>query len=300
MVCDYYRLRGRVCGWDLSTLATYRDAYRRFGGGVNTHPDVLAFIMQMTGLTLTFWEYRERGVVLGACFTQGPAQGGVNVWRDWPVTYDELLFPLLPGRRFFLPMYTNRLAAEHGSQVRNATYRFWRKTRVCRVKAASTAKTEKTRRNELNRFLRSGGEVKTVQEVSAQALAHIYTTLFQRRFGGAVRGYSPGRMALIMLALKPMLFGHVLYLQGAPCAYDLVFMAESPQWVYFDVPNGGVDPACQSLSVGSVLMYLNIRAARELCHSKGKLMKFSLGQHDENWGYKLRWADKSPVGKILF
>ncbi len=297
-MCD--ALRRRLSGWARSDLATYRQAYQQYGGGVNTHPDVVSFIMQSSGLEVDFWACWRAGILTGAYFTTARGQGGMNVWRQWPVTYDELLFPLSPQHRFWLPVHSNRLAWEHQSQVWNATYRLFRKVRNCRVKSHFGAKHEKTRRNEVSRFMRRGGASRPVADLSTDELARVFVTLFAKRFGEAVNGYEEGRLRSMLTALRPLLFGHVLYLHGEPCAYDLIFMTESPAWLYFDAPNGGVDPAHASLSVGSVLMWLNICAARSLCQQRGKAMKFSLGHYSEDWDYKLRWAEPLRLGKTLF
>ncbi|EEJ7379045.1 antimicrobial resistance protein Mig-14, partial [Salmonella enterica subsp. enterica] len=97
--------------------------------------------------------------------------------------------------------------------------------------------------------------------------------------------------------LRHLLYGCVLYVENAPCAFDIVLKAESRLNVYFDVPNGGVRKECMNLSPGSILMWLNVNNAKSYCQAKNKKFIFSIGALRPEWEYKLRWADPFFTGK---
>ncbi|WP_259341115.1 antimicrobial resistance protein Mig-14 [Serratia odorifera] len=87
---------------------------------------------------------------------------------------------------------------------------------------------------------------------SNDALCDIYISLFTKRWGDTLSCYSRDALSDVLGALRHLVFGYVLLMNGQPCAYDLVFKAECPQWIFFDCINGGYDPDFASLSVGSV------------------------------------------------
>ncbi len=96
-----------------------------------------------------------------------------------------------------------------------------------------------------------------------------------------------------------MIFGNVMFFAGVPCAIDLVLAASSENMIYFDVPNGGVDPQFSQYSPGSLLMWSNISDARRICAIQNKKMAFSIGMYEKNWEYKLRWSEATKTGKVL-
>ncbi|RPH31039.1 hypothetical protein EHN07_00580 [Buttiauxella warmboldiae] len=202
-------------------------------------------------------------------------------------------------QKFILPDSTNKLSLGNRINVKNATYTLLRKKQVCWIKHSFSPKNEKARRNEFNKFIRSGGEVKNCNDLSSEDLAGIYQQLFKLRFAGRVRCYEFDNLMTIFSEFRNMLFGHILYINGKPCAYDLMLKSESAGDVYFDVPNGGLDTNYLHLSIGSVLMWLNIRSARELCSSLNKKMTISIGVFEPQWEYKKRWATVSYVGKVI-
>lgn len=287
-----------LLGWTSSTFDIYKDVFSRYGGCVSTDPKILEFLI-CKGLDVKFYHFEHNGIVTGAFFTDVRGKPGVNVWRDYPVTYDELLFPVAPETRFFFPETTNRLSSRHRCTVKNASYTLLSKKTICHVKQDFTKKTQKNRKNEVSKFLRQGGSITPATEYSAEVLADIYICLFNSRFEGAVKCYQKQKLVDYFMHIKDRIGGYILHMNDKACAFDLMIKSSSPGWNYFDVPNGGVDPAYAGLSVGSVLMWLNICWARELCEKESKEMIFSLGQPEKGWEYKNRWCVQEKLGKVL-
>ena len=59
-------LKHRLMGWEPSDFATYTHAWQRFGGSVNTHPDVIRSMMSGGDKSFTFWHRREQDNVIAA------------------------------------------------------------------------------------------------------------------------------------------------------------------------------------------------------------------------------------------
>ncbi|HAZ3689760.1 TPA: antimicrobial resistance protein Mig-14, partial [Escherichia coli] len=127
-----------------------------------------------------------------------------------------------------------------------------RKKQNCIIKEEFSTKFEKTRRNEVQRFIRNGGEIKCIEELSDSEIARLYISLFQSRFGNVLPCYKYDDLLRFVSYLRKMIFGYVLFWNNKPCAIDIVLKSESSCNVYYDVPNGAIlnDDGCMKLSPG--------------------------------------------------
>lgn len=290
-----------LVGWVESNFDIYKIAYSTYGGGINTHPSLIEHMIKNYDCKGTFYHLEIRGVIVGACYINDKGKIGLDVWRKFPITYDEVLIPLSREVKSFLPLHTNRLSMRNKRNVLNTSYNLLSKNKLCVVKDSFSKKTTKNRRNQMNKFIAAGGTVRSVEEFSQEELTTIYITLFKKRFGETVRCYTRESLLDLMTHFKHMIFGHILFIKDSiPCAFDLIIKAECQNWFYFDVPNGGVDPEYNYLSPGSVLMWLNINAAKEMSRTLSKECIFTLGLYQKNWEYKLLWCDAVPLGKVIY
>lgn len=291
------QLKRALYGWVISDEETYRYCYSKFGGSVNMHPDVINFAGSRKKDKVTYFHTVKNGQIMGAYPLLNDKEIGINAWKRFPLSYDEIMLPLSPACKVALPDHSNRISPQQRDNFFNVNFTVARKNKICIVRDKFSAKNEKNRRNEYNRFLRAGGKCVDQACFTDEEIASFYITLFKARFRETVRCYDARDMTDIIHHLRHMIFGHVLFMNDEPCAIDLIFYAESDHFIYFDVPNGGVDTRFSSLSPGSVLMWKNIHAAREFCEKKNKAMRLSIGAMDERWNYKLRWADAVATGK---
>lgn len=292
----------KIFGWECSSFDIYQQSYYKFGGSVNTHPKILQYLLDKRICKIDFYHYKEKGAVQG-CFFEISNKIGVDLWRTYPITSDEIILPVNINKKIFLPGRSNKISSAHSNHFYNTIFTKFRpkKKFICLAKDDFSKKSHKNRRNEFNKFIKEGGAVKNVNELQPEQLANIYVLLFKKRFQDNVKCYSKEILIDFFTYFKDMIFGYVLFIDGSlPCAYDFILKAESDKWIYFDVPNGGVDPDYSHLSVGSILMWLNINEADKLCNDKNKKRLFSIGLYDPKWDYKTRWCNKVPVGKTIF
>lgn len=293
------KLKRLLYGWEKSDAKTYRHTYQLFGGSLNVNPDVLDFIGDHENLRIRYFHREKNGVITGGYPVVEDQHVGVNIWEKYPFSYDEILLPLSAEAKLLFPDKTNRLSPVHNKVLLNVNYSFARKNAICIVEQKLSAKSEKNRRNEFNRFIKAGGVICDQSDFSAEELAHLYVHLFNARFRGTVKCFNVDVLTNTISSLRHLFFGSILFVRDIPCAMDLVLHAASDQQIYFDVPNGGIDPRLSSLSPGSLLMWKNIQAARQLCENTHKKMRFSLGALDAEWNYKLRWATPYKTGKVV-
>lgn len=292
-------LKHSISGWEPCSYDVYAETYQRFGGSINMHPDIVAFFIKKGESRFSFWQYRKDGEVKAAYFVVNDDVIGLNVWREYPISFDEVLFPISSEQRVWLPNRTNRLSSRHRQNVCNSIFFHTTKRKICRVKASFSGKTIKKRNGELKKFMDMGGKCYRLSDMSPKDIAELYVRLFKLRFADSVRCYDEVRIADLLSSVPHLVFGNVLFHAETPCAIDLMFGASSNSMVYFDVPNGGVDPRYAAFSPGSMLMWSNISDARKLCANEKKEMIFSIGLYEKEWSYKLRWAEAISTGKII-
>jgi len=290
------KLKRVIYGWKASDSETYRECYESHGGSINVNPDVLDFIAKKIGHQVTYFQREKNGEIEGA-YPLIDKHVGVRVWKKYPISYDDVLFPMSKTSRAMFPERCNRISPSLKDNLLNINYKIARKGTVCIIKDEFSSKTEKNRRNEFKKFTDAGGVCIDQSYFSATELASLYVRLFNSRFAGKVTCHSEENLVDMIPELRHLIFGNVLLINDLPCAFDLVFCAESKSMVYFDVPNGGLDPAYSHFSPGSLLMWKNIHAAKAFCETKKKKMIFSIGAFEEQWSYKLRWAYVNKTGK---
>lgn len=264
------------------------------------HPDVIEFARSRLGLSVEYFHTIQNGEVVGAYPVVNNEMLGARIWQRYPVSYDETVIPLAPECRIMLPERSNRISPYQQFNFTNVNYTIARKNAICIVKNTFSTKTEKNRRNEYNRFIRAGGKCMDQSCFTNEELSDIYIALFKARFHDSIKCYDKNDILDIIKYLRHLVFGNVLFIDDQPCAFDLIFYGESERLLYFDVPNGGLDTRFSHLSPGSVLMWKNIQAARNVCGKKNRPMRFSIGALDKEWAYKLRWANSSITGKPFF
>ncbi|MFH5069598.1 Mig-14 family protein [Enterobacter cloacae complex sp. 2024EL-00215] len=292
-------LKHSISGWKPCSYDVYAETYNKFGGSINMHPQIVEFFMKKGQREFSFWQYCSDGEVSAAYFTVDNKEVGLNVWREYPVSFDEVMLPVSTEQKIWLPDKTNRLSARHRGNIRNSTFFYRSKRRICRVKTSFSGKTIKKRNGELRKFLGMGGKCYRLSDMSPREIACLYVRLFKLRFADTVRCYDENKIEELLSSVPHLIFGNVLFYADTPCAIDLVLSASSNNMVYLDVPNGGVDPRYSAFSPGSMLMWANISDALKLCTTQEKEMMFSIGLYEKEWDYKLRWADTEKTGKVI-
>ena len=140
-------------------------------------------------------------------------------------------------------------------------------------------------------FEERGGMAQPIQSCSPEELASTYRRLFELRWGFA----TPAGTALeqVFSLLHPYMTGSLLRMDGLPIAIQILYRVEAPEWISVEYINGGVDPAFQNLSPGSVLTFINTQAALQDASQRHKPLRYSFGRADRD--YKMRWCRAVPV-----
>lgn len=129
--------------WQPSSFTLYREAFTLYGGSINMHPDIVDYFMRRHNWHFKFFHYKEDDVIKGAYFICNDQNIGILTRRTFPLSSDEILIPMAPDLRCFLPDRTNRLSALHQPQIRNAVWKITRKNKTVWSKKRSLQNSRK-------------------------------------------------------------------------------------------------------------------------------------------------------------
>lgn len=97
--------------WQPSSFTLYREVFTQYGGSINMHPDIVDYFMKRHNWHFKFFHYKEDDKTKGAYFICNDQNIGILTRRTFPLSSDEILIPMAPDLRCFLPDRTNRLSA---------------------------------------------------------------------------------------------------------------------------------------------------------------------------------------------
>ena len=276
-------------GWDECTFEDYLFAYRQYGGSNCTHPAILDFLQSNTPEQYHFLSNKTNGKLSATVFINSSGGFCLPGKHNSTINDDEIIFPADRTIKILLLFSSKKISSLYKNCLVNKLPSALNKRKVCLARTNLCSKTKKNRRNEMNRFFKKGGGIVPASEYSAQKLCSIYNSLMTKRWGKGIDSRSLETLEKFLFCHPDMVFGNILEVDGKTCAFDLIIKSESPEWFYFDVLNGGVDPEYMHLSAGSVLMWVNIQQAVNLCEKNNKMVRFSLGK--PTMSYKNRWCN---------
>ncbi|MBH1932022.1 GNAT family N-acetyltransferase [Serratia rubidaea] len=296
-----------AAGWRTGTAEEYSACYHRYGGSFVTHPDVLSFMQRQFNLSHKYYIKRaaNRELIGGLCINDnkeiaivGKRSKALGLDR-FPFNKDEMILPISEQVKTVIPYRSKILSSINGRSVLNSTFSLNSHREICLAKSCGkggfSSSTKNSRNRELKKFLKSGGEAVEQSQLTPAQLVDIYFDLHGKRWGKDPGNQS--QMLAMLTDLRDMIFGYVLFYHGKPCAYQLITKTESPRWICFDYVNGGYDRQHDEFCPGTIVTWLNVRAAYELCEQAGKEMRYSFGKPTA--AYKDRWCKRAPLGRTL-
>ena len=290
--------RAMLNDWEKTDNAGYAEAYNLFGGSFCSHYRLLDYLNRNHGIPVKYFLKRRGGELIAATFT---IDGNLNYKNSsLPFVFDDIIIPIKRDEMIYHPFNTKRLSPySHNSVINSFSHSMFKK-KIAHIKSGFSKKTEKKRNAEIEKLISSCGEIIDSASIPAEKLAKVYKSLFLLRWKESIKSPSLYMLTEVITEFRDMIFGCVIYKDGVPCAFDLNYMVDCPQWLYIEDFNGGFDPRYKQLGLGSVLLWRNIKEARMLAQEKGKPLIFSLGAYNEAWAYKKQWCEINPSGRVIF
>ncbi|HMM54240.1 MAG TPA: GNAT family N-acetyltransferase [Candidatus Desulfobacillus sp.] len=287
----------REQGWTGIAPEDYRVAWQRWGGSVATHPDVVHGLSELAGIRVDYLGW----------FAEGQLQAAIPAWGRhialsravlkkegkrgvFDLGNAEVILPQSAHGRIVLRHSVRYLSELHAGRIIGLS-RQKESLAMARAPEEYGSKFRYNQRREERLLEESGGRIRPISELSAPDIAAMYRELFEKRWGFAV----PGKDGLerVFALLRPLMTGSYVTVQGQSAAIQILYRAESPEWVSVEYINGGVDPAWNALSPGSVLSFVNTRDEWARARARQKQLRYSFGRADR--GYKARWCHTVPA-----
>jgi len=287
----------REKGWEPVSPEHYAEIWQRYGGSVATHPEFVRRLSQFAGIPVRYLAMVAGEKPLAAIPTWGHylalskrvlKQRGMK--RIFDLGNAEIILPTSPEARVAL-----RFHAEYVSEKNVQCFAGLRhqgdSIALLRPPEDYRGKFLYNHRRELRKFQEQGGRILPVAQLSGAQMAEIYGRLFSLRWGFDAPGKS--RLGEVFSLMHDFMTGVVLFVEDVPVAAQVLYRVVSPTWISVEFVNGGVDPAYEHLSPGSVLTFLNTQAAWDDARRSGKQLRYSFGRADRD--YKMRWCTPVPV-----
>ncbi|CAM3388274.1 hypothetical protein XENE109146_12270 [Xenorhabdus nematophila] len=152
-------------GWKECDFEQYKEAYTLLGGCTSAHPNIISFLDRHLDEKLFFYIKRTETSIQGAYFSFNKNKLVENMQTRYPFSYDEIIFPIARNAKLFLPVKSKRLSPIHKDNFINTSHHpRLNKRKICLIKDNFSYKTRRNRSNEINKFKRAGGEIRSSSE----------------------------------------------------------------------------------------------------------------------------------------
>lgn len=292
----WYRERG----WHPISAEEYRAAWLRWGGSVATHPDVVERLSDLAGIAVHYLGCSAGGELTAAIATWGRhlalSKAVLNQQKKRGV-FDlgnaEVILPQAANATISVRHKGQYISELHAERISTLTEQK-EGLALAREPEQYSKKFRYNQRRELRLLQEQGGVTVPVSSLSAAERAQMYTALFEKRWDFAVPGKD--HLTDVFKLLDEFMVGSFITVDDIPAAFQVLYRAESPEWISVEFINGGVDPAYNAMSPGSVLNYVNTQAEWEYARKLDKPLRYSFGRADRE--YKDRWCNRFAVYEV--
>ncbi|OON39782.1 hypothetical protein BTJ39_12170 [Izhakiella australiensis] len=293
----------KFLGWEEASLQEYKNCHLRYGGNFETHPDILNFIHGRADCKEKFYVHHTAGNINGSVCVWGNKHLANDITPFTPVNElclplarDELILPVEKNRKMVIP-WKSKILSPVQKNIINSSEFFNACRSLCLAKTLDefSKKTVQIRNREIKSFINEGGEIRDQSELSASVLFEIYDNLFEKRRG--LRIDKKENVIDFIHNFRNNIFGKLLYLEGNPCAFQLITKCESLNINSFNFINIGIDKEIKELPLGTILMWININEACKTLENENQQMRFSFGRPTAE--YKNRWCYQEKLSRLL-
>jgi hypothetical protein len=289
----------RERGWTVIDAPTYATVWQQYGGSVATHPQVIERLAGLVDIPVRYLGWQQDGNIVAAvgCWGRDLALAKkVLKQRDrrfFDLGNAEIILPVALGAKVPVRQRMNYVSELNAGQI--ATLKPQAESlAIARAPEDYSKKFRYNQRREQRLLEEAGGVVQPMLDFSSEDQARIYSDLFHARWGFDVPGKD--HLASVFELMREFMTGSMILLEGKPIAAQVLYRVESPNWVSVEYINGGVDPAHQALSAGSVLSFVNTQNAWTDARAVNKPLRYSFGRADRE--YKDRWCQTVPVYRV--
>lgn len=289
----------KYLGWNECSFDEYKQVSGLYGFNNETSPSYIDFARNNGG-DFKFYMYRKGAEPLGACCVDNgwlcnDIKNPKSQTQGLMIPHFSVLIPFCDNINYILP-FKSKCLAHRSSNPINASFNIFSKRDVAVAKHSSTfsRKTISTRNREERKFVLDGGKFVSISELSFDEICDIYRALYSLRRGG--EGISPLNESFIR-CFKNNLFGDVAFLNDEPVAFQMNLSSESKRGHFVDFINIGYDLSLKKHSLGTLIMWRNLKLAEAYSMENKIDLTYSFGAMSGE--YKTRWCNPTRVGRLI-
>jgi hypothetical protein len=181
----------------------------------------------------------------------------------------------------------------------NTSYSLLSKRKIGLAKDISTSFSKKTidiREREIRKFLAKGGSFVPVGEIDKGDLFNIYNELFFARRNKEITDQALNKC--FFNDFHSYFKGEVMFINDEPVAIQLILSVTSKVGLFADFINIGYKQSCNVNSIGTILMWNNLKVLHAESSRINKELYYSYGYMSGE--YKKRWCNPVSIGRTLF
>lgn len=291
----------KFLGWEECSFEEYALSCDLFGFNCESSPSFIKYMLEK-GADMKFLSFKKKNNLVGAvCLDNGwlandlknPKRTNMCI----PIPAYSILPPFMDGVQTLAPFKSKCIYPSFNGFI-NTSFHLLSKRKVAYTKDVTNGFSKKSI-STMNRkervFLEDGGRFVNVDMLESSELFNIYDSLFFSRRG--VRINQPELNKDFFQKNKNNFFGDIIYLRDQPIGVQLLISCLSKKGFFVDFINIGYDVSVESHSLGSILMWNNLKKAHMHAVKLEVPLHFSFGAM--SGAYKSRWCIPQNVGRIL-
>jgi len=290
----------KFLNWEKCSFNDYKSIALDCGFNAESSPFIIEFAIN-NGAKLDFFLFKKGSNILGACCVDNgwlcnDAKNPKSQTSLIQIPHYSIRLPFRSNVNCLIPFKSKHLS-RNNQRVFNSSFNFFSKRNVAISKNSDefSKKTISTRSREMRKFLDAGGSFYKSSDFDANTIYSIYDDLFSKRRPGKNPNEELHRG--FFNSFKNCVVGDVAMINSVPVAFQFNLATQSNYGLFVDFINIGYDPKIKEHSLGTIMMWHNLKLIEKLAADSDSELTYSYGMMSGE--YKSRWCKAERVGRIL-
>ncbi|MGU3523227.1 transcriptional regulator [Enterobacteriaceae bacterium C23F] len=293
----------KFLNWDECSQKEYEDACLAYGYNCESSPEFLSFMIR-NGAPLKFYAYKKKGQLQGSVCVDGgwlanDVKNNNRSIKTLPIPKYSIYLPVNENiNNILIPFKSKCVHFLQRNKFSNVSYRLFNDRSAAiskRLDSDFSKKTISTREREVRKFVSSGGSFVDVKDLNPSDIFDIYNSLYFLRRGEETSDREINKK--FFLEFHKNLKGEIMFINDEPLAIQLILAVKSKAGFFADYINVGYKQDSAIKSVGTILMWNNLKCLSDEAEADKLPLYYSYGFMSGE--YKERWCNPEKVGRVI-
>ncbi|WP_243212085.1 antimicrobial resistance protein Mig-14 [Klebsiella pneumoniae] len=289
----------KYLNWEKCSFLEYHDIAFKYGFNAESSPYLIDFAIK-NGANLEFFLFKHKGHISGGCCVDNgwlcnDIKNPKSQTSAIPMPHYSIMLPFQHGISCLVPFKSKHVSRKN--LFLNSSFDFFSKRNIAISKLSSefSNKTISTRNRESRKFIEEGGSFHKSLDFQSDELYSIYCELFSKRRPGKSADSKIGMD--FFRAFSSSFIGDVAMVNDVPVAFQLNLVTRSNYGMFVDFINIAYDPAVKKHSLGTIMMWHNLKIIERHALECNSELTYSYGMMSGD--YKHRWCNAERVGRLI-